>query len=64
MWTEPTADIKCPRGDCAHYQCLEDAAPCRYCTCNQHSDAVARTYRYKPTRLPEIRKETTHAKDS
>lgn len=54
MWTEPTANIKCPRGDCAHYQCLEDAAPCKGCTCNQKSEGSGRSFRYQPKGLPEI----------
>lgn len=60
----PTADIKCPRGDCAHAKCPEDEAPCRFCTCNNHTDAPCRKFNYQPKGLPEIRKETTHAKDS
>lgn len=47
MWTNPTADIKCPRGDCAHAKCPEGEAPCRFCTCNNHATSPCRSFRYE-----------------
>lgn len=55
MWTNPTAAVKCPRGDCRHYECHPDESPCCTCTCNRQSDAACRTFRYEPN----TRKEAT-----
>jgi hypothetical protein len=48
MWTKPTADIKCPRGDCLHYSKAPDELPCRACTCNQRSNSICRHFAYQP----------------
>jgi hypothetical protein len=53
MWTNISTKIKCPRGDCLHTKCAADEQPCVGCTCNQYSDSMGRTFRYKPTRMPE-----------
>lgn len=47
MWTNPTTAAKCPRSDCIHYKAASDAAPCRDCTCNRESTALARAFRYE-----------------
>ena len=60
MWTNTSASIKCPRGDCLHTKCAANEPPCSGCTCNQLSGAIARTFRYEPKGLPEIRKEPEH----
>ena len=56
MWTNTSAAIKCPRGDCLHTKCAADEPPCNGCTCNQMSDIPGRTFRFQPKGLPEIRK--------
>lgn len=53
MWTNISTTIKCPRGDCLHTKCRPDEPPCSGCTCNQYSDSIGRTFRYKPTRMTE-----------
>jgi hypothetical protein len=40
MWTKPTADVKCQRGDCAHYKAAADEQPCMNCTCNRYGSDV------------------------
>lgn len=57
MWTNISANIKCPRGDCAYAKTDEKEEPCSSCTCNQLSGAIARTFRYTPNDLMKIRKE-------
>lgn len=47
MWTNPTADIKCPRGDCAYAKCRDDEYPCRICTCNRRVRGGCKSFRYK-----------------
>ena len=47
MWTNTTADIKRPRGDCAHAKCRPDEPPCSSCTCNQMAEGVGRSFRYE-----------------
>lgn len=47
MWTKPTADIKCPRGDCLHYSKAPDELPCRACTCNRACNSMCRAFRYE-----------------
>ncbi len=52
MWTDTTADIKCPRGDCLHTKCAADEPPCSSCTCNRKANSLCRTFRYEPKGLP------------
>lgn len=54
MWTKPTADVKCPRGDCIHYSTPPDAYPCYDCTCNHKSSSLCRTFNYKPKGVTPI----------
>ena len=56
MWTNTSAAIKCPRGDCLHTKCAADEPPCLHCTCNQWSEMPGRTFRFTPKGLPEIKK--------
>ena len=56
MWTNTSAAIKCPRGDCLHTKCAADEPPCNGCTCNQWSEMPGRTFRFAPKGMPEIRK--------
>lgn len=56
MWTNTSAAIKCPRGDCLHTKCEADEPPCSGCSCNQWSEVPGRTFRFAPKGLPEIRK--------
>lgn len=57
MWTNTSAAIKCPRGDCLHTKCAADEQPCKSCTCNQKSEGSGRSFRYQSKNLPTIRKE-------
>lgn len=57
MWTNTSASIKCPRGDCLHTKCAADEPPCSFCTCNQYSTSLCRSFQYEPKGLPESRKE-------
>ena len=59
MWTDTTADIKCPRGDCAHVKCRPDETPCCSCTCNRKANSLCRTFRYEPKDSMKSRKERT-----
>lgn len=46
MWSKPKTDIKCPRGDCAHYNKAPDELPCRACTCNKFCNSMCAAFRY------------------
>ena len=48
MWTNTTANVKCPRGDCKYYDLKADEAPCSFCTCNRRSDSMCRHFAYQP----------------
>lgn len=54
MWTKPTADVKCPRGDCYHYELPADESPCRTCTCNRTAGVYCREFAYKPKGVTPI----------
>ena len=54
MWTDITAVIKCPRGDCAHAKCRPDEPPCSACTCNRKANSLCRSFRYETKGLPVI----------
>ena len=54
MWTHPTADVKCPRGDCLHYSKAPNELPCRYCTCNREALTHCASLQYKPRGITPI----------
>ncbi len=56
MWTRTAYDVKCPRSDCEHFKTDARQNPCLGCTCNQWvGDTKNKTFRYVPTRMPEIK---------
>ena len=55
MWMKLTADVKCPRGDCKHYDCNPDEPPCRFCTCNRSREGGCRHFAYESRLKPERR---------
>lgn len=52
MWLKVEADVKCPRGDCLHYDRQFDEEPCKTCTCNRKAQCMSRVFRYEPKPLP------------
>lgn len=47
MWGKIPKTVKCPRGDCLHYECKPDAYPCLICTCNQHGAQYGKELKYE-----------------
>ncbi len=62
MWTKPTADVKCPRGDCYHYELPADESPCRTCTCNHKSSSLCRTFNYTSKSIEKTKKKPSPQK--
>lgn len=60
MWTDTTADIKCPRGDCSHAKCRPDEPPCSSCTCNRKADSLCRSFRFQLKDPPGKEKKHDH----
>ena len=60
MWGKIPTTVKCPRGDCLHYECKPDAYPCLSCTCNRHGVQYGKELKYesKDVRFNENRKRT------
>ena len=52
MWIKLEADVKCPRGDCRHYDTSFDVDPCATCTCNRKTHYASKTFQYEPKPLP------------
>ena len=55
MWMKVTADIKCTRGDCLHYDTPCDQNPCKRCTCNRKQNFIGRNFLFeqKPVTVKE-----------
>lgn len=53
MWTKPTADVKCPRGDCCYYDVPDDSPQCGNCTCNYRSGGMCGTFNYTSKSIKE-----------
>lgn len=62
MWTKPTADVKCPRGDCYHYELPAEALPCCTCTCNRTAGGMCRTFNYTSRSIEKAKKKPSPQK--
>lgn len=47
MWGKIPKTVKCPRGDCEHYNTPRNEHPCKDCTCCYLSESMCKSFCYK-----------------
>lgn len=54
MWGKIPKTVKCPRGDCVHYNTPRDEHPCKDCTCCYLSESMCKSFNYKSKTLEGV----------
>lgn len=55
MWLKVTANVKCSRGDCKHYDKLPEDMPCRNCTCCYKSESMCKSFKYESKTIDVVK---------
>ena len=62
MWTKPSRNVKCPRGDCCYYDAPDDSPQCGNCTCNYRNGGMCRTFNYTSRSIEKAKKKPSPQK--